>query len=162
MVAVKYSVLALMILVLTSCSKKAILDENYWETIESGAYVFIDAKVLTYNNGVLVSDSSIDVGTSYIVLYSQYETDGFFNKLKRYGDWESPFFNNLPGTKGWNMENDDQRLTFSVELAEGFIPQSSITVDHIGEKKQTWHFVKSAPGVYIHYIINVERTNAPK
>ena len=63
MVAVKYSVLALMILVLTSCSKKAILDENYWETIESGAYVFIDAKVLTYNNGVLVSDSSIDVGT---------------------------------------------------------------------------------------------------
>ncbi|MCX6181823.1 MAG: hypothetical protein NT150_07845 [Bacteroidetes bacterium] len=154
----------MMILVLSSCSKKATLYENYWETIESGAYVFIDAKVLTYNNGVLISDSAIDVGDSYILLYTEpVLSDGFFNQLKRYGDWESPFFNNLGGIKAWNMENDDQRLTFSVEDFSGtYIPQSTITIEDVGEKKQTWHYVKSAPGTYIHYIVTMERTNAPK
>jgi hypothetical protein len=164
MVAVKYSVFALMIMILSSCSKEATLYENYWETIEAGAYVFVDAKALTYTNGILTSDSTIDVGNSYIVLYTQpVQSDGFFNQLKRYGDWESPFFHEKGGIKAWNMENDNQRLTFSVEDISGtYNPETTVTVENIGDKKQTWNYVKSAPGIYIHYIVHVERTNAPK
>lgn len=162
MVAVKYVFLLVILFSITACSKKATLYENYWETREAGAYKFTAAKVATFSSGILVSDSTIELGDSYILLYTT-AIDGFYNELKLYGFWDPPFFKNLPTSKAWNMENDDKRITFSAYDApsNSYLPTATLTMDNVGDKKQTWHYVISSGNTYIHYTISVERNSKP-
>jgi hypothetical protein len=161
MVAVRNLIFLLLIAVMASCSKNATLYENYWETREAGAYKFTEAKAEIFLNGEFVRDSTIDVGNSYMLLYTTM-VDGFYNNLSLYGDWTPPLFQEKPFEKAWNMENDNKRITFSVMDISGFyLPTSTLTIDNVGEKKQKWHSVISNGNKYTHITISVERTTSP-
>lgn len=153
-----YLFLAFPLFFLTACSSEATLDENYWETIEAGAYKFTSAKKITYTNGVFVSETPIEIGNSYVLLETT-NYDGFFNNLSFFGDWNLQFSSITPHC--WNMENDSKRLTFSRTI-NGFTTSiGTMTIDDVGKKTQTWHFVDGNTTTYNHYVYTVERTTKP-
>ncbi len=159
----KYSIFLFssIIVICLSCSKKATLYEDYWETREAGAYKFTDAKISTYTDGNFVSDSIIPIGDSYILLYTT-SVDGFFNELKIFGDWTLPVFGSSNFPKAWNMENDDKRITFSVLDGSGYYtPISTLTIEKVGDKKQKWNYVVNSGTTYHHYTFSLERTKKP-
>jgi len=153
-----YISLALFLALFTACSNEATLDENYWETIEAGAYKFTEAKITTYVNGTFKSDSLIDIGKSYIVLETT-NYAGFHNHLSFYGDWNLYFKSRTPD--GWNMENDSKRLTFASNINGNVEATATLTIENVGKKKQIWHFVDGNATTYIHYTYSLERTSKP-
>ena len=153
-----YIFLALFPLLFAACSKEATLDENYWETIEAGAYKFTSAKKVSYVNGVFVSETPIEIGNSYVV-FETTNYSGFHNHLSFYGDWSLQFKSRIPD--GWNIEYDSKRLTF-VSYINSFVePTATLTIENIGKKKQVWHFVDGNTTTYNHYTYSVERTTKP-
>jgi hypothetical protein len=157
---IKIYIFGILMLLVTACSNEGTLDQNYWETRESGAYKFTSAKVLTYSGGVLVSDVSLNIGKSYILLETT-PVLGFYNDLKNFG----PFGINFGGlnVNAWNMENDSKRMTLTRIVGSSDQPLATLTIDNIGEASQTWHYVQTNASVssYIHTIYEVERTTSP-
>ena len=149
---------ALFLLLFTACSKEATLDENYWETIEAGAYKFTEVKKTSYLNGVFVSETPIEVGNSYVV-FETTNYAGFHNHLSFYGDWSLYFKSRIPD--GWNMENDSKRLTFVSYINGNVEATATLTIENVGKKKQIWHFVDGNATTYNHYTYSVERTTKP-
>ncbi len=150
------------IVLISSCSKKGGLYSDYWETREAGAYKFTEAKLTIYTDGVLTTDSIIEIGNSYILLATN-SVDGFFNDLSFYGDWMPSFISGISGADAWNIENDEKRITFSMynpSLASE-MPIATLTIDDIGKKKQKWHSIMNIGNQYWHYTYSVERTNKP-
>lgn len=158
MMTIKNCLLGIVLLFLIACSKEATLDENYWETIEAGAYKFTEAKILTYSSGVFVSETPIEIGNSYVLMETS-DFDGFFNQLSFYGDWNLTFSNRMPDA--WNMENDSKRLTFSSVINDFTTPTATLTIDNVGEDSQTWHYVTGDAVNYNHHIYQVVRTVKP-
>lgn len=154
-------VFILLITVFQSCSKKGTLYEDYWETIEAGAYQFTEANCKIYKDQELISDSTIQVGESYILLYTS-QSGGFYNELDLYGDWMPPLFTGGEGAiKVWNMENDDKRISFSYYSNYTYVSTSSLTMENTGKAKQQWHYItESLAGVYSHYTITVKRSTS--
>lgn len=150
------------VFLLNSCSKKGTLYSDYWEAREAGAYKFTEAKLVVYTDGTLTTESSIDVGNSYLLLETT-PVEGFFNKLTFYGDWLPVLKNGVSGADAWNMENDDKRITFSMyePSLDSEMPLSTLTIDDIGKKKQKWHLIMNIGNQYWHYTYSVERTNKP-
>jgi hypothetical protein len=155
---IKNCFLGAFLLFLVACSKEATLYEDYWETIEAGAYKFTDAKIVTYTNGVFVSETPIEIGNSYILMETT-DFDGFFNQLSFYGDWNLTFASRMPDA--WNMENDSKRLTFSSVINDFTTPTATLTIDNVGDESQTWHYVTGDAYTYNHYIYQVVRTTKP-
>lgn len=149
---------AFLFLFLTACSNEATLDENYWETIEAGAYKFTSAKKVTYVNGAFVSETPIDIGNSYVLLETT-NYAGFHNQIKFFGDWSLRYKTFIPD--GWNMENDSKRLTFVSEINGNVETTATLTIDNVGKQSQTWHFVDGNATTYNHYSYTLERTVKP-
>ncbi len=159
--AIKYFSIISFLFFFAACSKKATLDENYWEARESGAYKFTNAKASIYKNGLLEADSNITIGNAYLLLHTT-AVGGFNKELSLYGTWEPPFFENYKSEKAWNMENDDKRITFlAIDPTGEFVPTATLTIDHIGEKIQQWHYIISSGNKSIHYTYTMEHTNQP-
>lgn len=150
--------LFLAILFLTACSDEATLDENYWETIEAGAYKFTSAKKTTYINGVFASETPIVIGNSYVLLETT-NYAGFHNHISFYGDWSLRYRTYIPD--GWNMENDSKRLTFVSNINDNVEATATLTIDNVGDQSQTWHFVDGNATTYNHYTYTLERTSKP-
>lgn len=160
---IKYFTFLVLLVSISSCSKKATLEEDYWETIEAGAYKFVEANVVTYDNGTLVSDSTITTGNSYLLLYT-FATSGFYNELELYGDWIPPFLANYADIAyAWSMGNDDTRVGFYQYDASlnDFILSATLTIKNTGGKKQEWNLVVNSGTIYSHYTIKVERDTTP-
>jgi hypothetical protein len=158
MMTIKNCLLGIVLLFFIACSKEATLDENYWETIEAGAYKFTEAKILSYSNGVFVSETPIEIGNSYVLMETS-DFDGFFNQISFYGDWNLTFANRMPDA--WNMENDSKRLTFSSVINDFTTPTATLTIDNVGKDSQTWHYVTGDAVNYNHHIYQVVRTVKP-